>query len=90
MIVLTAISKSVPDNRRPSLVASTRIFESTGNVVFEGMLAATAPNPSCSFSRVIVNFILDILHPVQSYHHGLLEKQYLYNRTVVVVERVDC
>ena len=36
---------------------STRILASTGSVVLEGTLAATAPRPSCSFSRVIVNFI---------------------------------
>jgi hypothetical protein len=33
------------------------MFERTGKVVFVGMLGPTASRPSCSFSRVIVNFI---------------------------------
>ncbi len=44
--VLTAMSKSVPDKRTPSPVASTRMLDSTGSVVFEGTLAATATSPS--------------------------------------------
>ena len=55
--VLTAISRSVPDSRMPRSVVSTRMFASTGSVVFAGMLAATAVRPSCSFSREIVNRI---------------------------------
>jgi hypothetical protein len=57
-VVETAMSRSVPDRWRPSLWTSRRIFESTGRVVFVGMLGPTASRPSCSFSRVIVNFIL--------------------------------
>ena len=41
---------------RPSSVSSRR-FESTGRVVRVGMLPATAARPSCSFSRVMVNFM---------------------------------
>ena len=55
--VLTAMSRSVPDRRTPSAVASIRILESIGRVVLVGTLAATATNPSCKRSRVIVNFI---------------------------------
>ncbi len=57
-VVLTAMSRSVPDSRRPSLVASTRMFDRTGSVVLLGTLAATATRPSWSCSRVIVNFML--------------------------------
>ena len=32
-------------------------FDNTGSVVFAGTLETTARRPSCSFSRVIVNFI---------------------------------
>ena len=55
--VLTAMSRSVPDRRIPLSVVSTRMLASTGNVVFDGMLAVTAANPSCSFSRAIVKRI---------------------------------
>src|SRR3954453_11609453 len=41
----------------PSLVASSRIFERIGSVVFAGTLAATATSPSWSCSRVIVSFM---------------------------------
>jgi hypothetical protein len=57
IVVLTEMSRSVPDSLSPSFEASTRILASTGRVVFDGTLAATAWSPSCSFSRVIVNFI---------------------------------
>jgi hypothetical protein len=33
------------------------MLERTGRVVFVGILGPTASRPSCSFSRVIVNFI---------------------------------
>ena len=56
-VVETAMSRSVPERRMPSLVASIRMLESTGSVVFVGMLETTARSPSWSFSRVIVNFI---------------------------------
>ena len=56
-VVLTAMSRSVPERRMPSLVASSRMFERTGSVVLAGTLAATATSPSCSCSRVIVNFM---------------------------------
>ena len=46
MVVDTPMSRSVPDNRRPSLLASTRMLERTGSVVLVGTLAATASNPS--------------------------------------------
>jgi len=55
--VVTAMSKSVPDRRRPCFVTSTRTLASTGRVVLAGMAAATALSPSCSCSRVMVNFI---------------------------------
>src|SRR5579883_2471698 len=55
--VLTAISRSVPDRRIPRSVVSSRIFASTGSVVLDGMLAATAASPSCNFSREIVKRI---------------------------------
>src|SRR6185369_5799795 len=57
MVVLTEMSRSVAERPSPSLLASTRMLASTGSVVLVGTLAATAPRPSCSFSRVIVNFI---------------------------------
>ena len=44
--VLTAISRSVPESFIPRSVVSTRMFASTGRVVFPGMLAATAFSPS--------------------------------------------
>ncbi len=56
-VVLTAMSRSVPEIRSPSLVASSRILASTGSVVLAGTLAATATRPSWNCSRVIVNFI---------------------------------
>src|SRR5206468_1509064 len=56
-VVVTAMSRSVPDRRRPCLVTSTRTLASTGRVVLAGIAAATPPSPSCSCSRVIVNFI---------------------------------
>jgi len=56
-VVLTAMSRSVPERRMPSFLASSRMFDSTGSVVFAGTLETTARRPSCSFSRVIVNFI---------------------------------
>ena len=55
--VLTAISRSVPESRMPRSVVSMRMFARTGRVVLDGMLAATAPSPSCSFSREIVKRI---------------------------------
>ena len=45
-IVLTAMSRSVPDSRRPCFVASTRALARTGSVVLAGMAAATALRPS--------------------------------------------
>src|SRR5207244_3251828 len=56
-VVVTAMSKSVPDSRRPCFVTSTRTLASTGRVVLAGIAAATPLSPSCSCSRVIVNFI---------------------------------
>ena len=56
-VVLTAMSRSVPESRIPSFVASTRMFDRTGSVVLAGTLAATATSPSWSCSRVIVNFM---------------------------------
>src|SRR5881397_1388243 len=56
-VVVTAMSRSVPERRRPCLVTSTRTLASTGRVVLAGIAAATPPSPSCSCSRVIVNFI---------------------------------
>ena len=35
-VVLTEMSRSVPDSRMPSLVASSRMFDSIGSVVFGG------------------------------------------------------
>jgi len=51
----TAISRSVPEMRIPLSVVWTSRFARTGSVVFEGTDDATAFNPSCSFSREIVN-----------------------------------
>src|SRR3954469_8084192 len=51
------MSRSVPERRMPSLVASSRIFERIGSVVLAGTLAATATSPSWSCSRVIVSFM---------------------------------
>src|SRR4051794_16835507 len=56
-VVLTEISRSVPERRMPSLPASSNMFDRIGNVVFAGTLAATATRPSCSCSRVIVSFM---------------------------------
>jgi hypothetical protein len=43
--------------RIPSPAVSNRMFESTGSVVFEGMLAETAARPWCRFWRVIEKFM---------------------------------
>src|SRR5215218_6704549 len=51
------MSRSVPERRMPSLVASRRILDRIGNVVLAGTLAATATRPSWSCSRVIVSFM---------------------------------
>jgi hypothetical protein len=51
------MSRSVPERRIPFSVVSTRMFASTGSVVFAGILAATAASPSCNFSREIVKRI---------------------------------
>src|SRR5215207_5460376 len=56
-VVLTAMSRSVPERRMPSLVASRRMLDRIGSVVLAGTLAATATRPSCSCSRVIVSFM---------------------------------
>jgi hypothetical protein len=48
MVVLTLMSRSVPDSLRPSFVASTRMLERTGRVVLAGTLAATATRPCWS------------------------------------------
>src|SRR6059036_3387217 len=58
-VVLTAMSRSVPDRRKPPACfeASTRTLANTGSVVLAGMAAATAAKPSCNCSRVIVNFM---------------------------------
>ena len=56
-VVATAMSRSVPENRMPSFRASIRMLERTGSVVFVGTAETTARSPSCSFSRVMVNFI---------------------------------
>ena len=53
----TAVSRSVPLIRTAPSSVSSRRFESTGSVVRVGMLPATAASPSCSFSRVMVNFM---------------------------------
>src|SRR5437879_7283553 len=47
-VVLTAMSRSVPDRRNPPACfeASTRTLASTGSVVLAGMAAATAAKPS--------------------------------------------
>src|ERR1043166_8979415 len=57
--VVTAMSRSVPDNRMPRSVVSTRMFASTGSVVFGGVVGVTAASPSCNFSREMVNRIAD-------------------------------
>ena len=44
--VETAMSRSVPERRMPSLPASIRMLESTGRVVLVGMLETTASSPS--------------------------------------------
>src|SRR3989442_4040569 len=62
-VVLTAMSRSVPERRTPCLVASTRTLARTGSVVLAGIAAATALKPSCSCSRVIVNFICAFASP---------------------------
>src|SRR6266545_1575473 len=51
------MSRSVPDRRIPSLVASSRMLDRMGSVVLAGTLAATATSPSWSCSRVIVSFM---------------------------------
>ena len=56
-VVLTAMSRSVPESRRPGFAASTNTLARTGSVVLAGIAAATAIKPSCSCSRVIVNFM---------------------------------
>ena len=56
-VVLTAMSRSVPERRMPSFVASSRMLDRIGSVVLAGTLAATATRPSWSCSRVIVSFM---------------------------------
>ena len=56
-VVLTEMSRSVPESRMPSRVASRRMFDRMGSVVFAGTAAATATSPSCNCSRVIVSFM---------------------------------
>src|SRR5215210_5979109 len=51
------MSRSVPERRMPSFVASRRMLDRIGSVVLAGTLAATATRPSCSCSRVIVSFM---------------------------------
>src|SRR5262245_30505824 len=51
------MSRSVPESRSPSPVASSNTFERTGSVVLLGIEAVTACSPSWNCSRVIVNFI---------------------------------
>src|SRR5213595_2543946 len=54
---LPVLANVLPEERTPCFVASSSTFARTGSVVLAGIAAATAPNPSCSCSRVIVNFI---------------------------------
>src|SRR6476661_191336 len=56
-VVLTEMSRSVPERRMPSFVASRRMLDRMGSVVLAGTLAATATRPSWSCSRVIVSFM---------------------------------
>src|SRR6476659_1893050 len=51
------MSRSVPERRMPSFVASRRMLDRMGSVVLAGTLAATATSPSWSCSRVIVSFM---------------------------------
>src|SRR5690606_20560775 len=53
----TATSRSVPLIQTPSPSAWNRMFESTGSVVFDGMLAETAARPEWRFCLVMVNLI---------------------------------
>src|SRR5512134_3758086 len=69
-VVLTAMSRSVPERRSPCFVASTRTLDRTGSVVLAGTAAATATSPSCNRSRVIVNFM-----PLLPYGATRVEKE---------------
>src|SRR6478736_3878989 len=51
------MSRSVPERRMASLVASRRMLDRMGSVVLAGTLAATATRPSWSCSRVMVSFM---------------------------------
>ena len=84
-VVLTAMSRSVPERRRPCFVTSTRTFARTGSVVFAGIAAATALSPSCSCSRVIVNFIRSAASPSVEIVNVRIYYLYLIELLVVVV-----
>jgi hypothetical protein len=46
------------------------MFERTGRVVLLGIVAATAPSPSCNFSRVIESLIELLVPPVAATFPG--------------------
>src|SRR2546421_4553091 len=85
-VVATAMSRSVPERRRPCLATSTSTFARTGRVVFAGIAAATALSPSCSCSRVIVNFIRAAASPAVEIVNVRIYYLYLIELLVVVVE----
>src|SRR5437762_2906992 len=91
-VVLTAMSRSVPERRMPCFVASSRTLARTGSVVLAGIAAAASPRSArlpTPTNRSLPTCWLECGQLLPSHLDTLLERAVSHHLPLYLVDRVD-